>query len=575
MPANQRKIRTARPAGATKKETAGWWDSRAVPFLEKRAAILVVCLLLAGAGRIAATYHNLSITFDEPIHLVCGMEYLSEHVYRYETQHPPLERVMAALGPYLAGMRTTGRPSFTEEAVALLPPDPATDRTLTLMRLGVLPLFVVAGLSLYRGAARRLGKPAGILALAFFTMTPTVLAHAGLATTDIALVACLGGAFFALLSWAEAPNWRSAAILGLWTAVAVLSKFTTLAYLPVSAGFALLFYVFVRKPGVRDLASLARARWTTFTIAVAVGAAGIWAGYSFSFGQVPGWNISLPAPELFDGVRAVLAHNARGHQSYLLGKTSMMGWWYYFPVALAVKTPLPVLLLLIPGSIACWQQRRRSGLIPMALAAGILLPAMAGHINIGVRHVLPVYLAFSIIAALGFIRIVRWMGGSTAAIVIPAFLFVWLAWGGIRQHPDYLAYFNEFASSRPEDFLADSDLDWGQEMKRLARRLQESGAREVSLYVWFSESDDPDYVRKRYGFPPILPFDLVNPHEGWNVVSPTKAGISTAARRNDAATRREQGILEITNQPWFYSITPTERLGGLLLYHIPPGFRMQ
>ena len=166
--------------------------------------------------------------------------------------------------------------------MALLPPDPATDRTLTLMRLGVLPLFVVAGLSLYWGAARRFGKPAAILATALFTMTPTVLAHAGLATTDIALVACLGGAFFALLSWAEAPGWKSAAILGLWTALAVLSKFTTLAYLPASAGFALLFYVLVRKPGVRELAALARARWTTFTIAVA-GGGGRYLGGIFLF----------------------------------------------------------------------------------------------------------------------------------------------------------------------------------------------------------------------------------------------------------------------------------------------------
>ena len=326
------------------------------------------------------------------------MEYLSKHVYRYETQHPPLERVMGALGPYLSGLRTIDKPTATEEAAALLPPVPRTNRTVMLMRLGILPIFVVAVLSLFFGARRWFGTPAAVLATAIFSMIPTVLAHAGLATTDIALTAFLGAAFFSLVAWAESPTVNRALLFRAVDRTLGTLQVHTLLYLPAGAVLAIIFYILARRPGMVELAALGRERLPGFGMAIGAGALVIWAGYLFSFGRVPGWSFNLPAPEFFDGVRAVLKHNEGGHNAYLLGQRSMTGWWYFFPVALSVKTPLPILLLILPGVVACFQQRRRYGLMPVAFALGALLPAMAGQINIGVRHVLPVYLSFSMVA---------------------------------------------------------------------------------------------------------------------------------------------------------------------------------
>ena len=166
----------------------------------------------------------------------------------------------------------------------------------------------------------------------------------------------------------------------------------------------------------------------------------------------------------------------RGHASYLLGRRSATGFWYYYPVALALKTPLALLLLVAGAAIGACRRFARLG-PALGFCLAILVCALASRINIGVRHVLPVYLGLSVIgggvaAAMLRRRAARW---------ILAGLLLWQVASGALQHPDYLAYTNEIAGSHPENFLADSDLDWGQDMKRLGTRLQRAGDTEVTF----------------------------------------------------------------------------------------------
>src|SRR5262249_25122127 len=155
-------------------------------------------------------------------------------------------------------------------------------------------------------------------------------------------------------------------------------------------------------------------------------------------------------------------HNAGGHISYLLGKMSLTGFWYYFPVALSVKTPLAYLILTGVGLCVAWTKRTRlEYLLPVAFAAGILIPGMTSHVNIGVRPILPVYLGLSITAATGLLWLIQ--RSKPAALLLVA----WIVVSGAIAHPDYLAYFNELGMSDPEKILVDSDLDWGQSTKPL------------------------------------------------------------------------------------------------------------
>ncbi len=530
-----------------------------LPFLEKRSLALAVCLIAFAALRTASTYSETGPTWDEPGHMACGLQYLAQHVYRYESQHPPLARIMSALGPFLDGARPLGIQQQDHEGVAVMYHDGHPERILTLMRLGILPFFVLACFVVYFWARRHFGAAVAAVATGLFTLLPPVLAHAGLATTDMPLAACLAAAFFCLLLWAQQPTWKHSLLLGFATALAVVSKFTALGFFPAAAIFALMAYVVVERPGVNRLAAASRERVLPFVVAVIAGAFTIWAVYSFSFGKVPGWNISLPAPELFDGVNVALHHNDTGHPAYLLGEIRRTGWWYYFPVVLSVKTPIAVLLLLGFGIWLCFA--RRAELVywmPLAFCMGILAPSMTSKVNIGVRHILPVYIGFSILAAVAVMRLLQWAQVKKWAGIAAAALVIWMVGSGAAHHPQYLAYFNEFTGSHPEKILVDSDLDWGQDTIRLARRLRELGATQVSFTTL---NLTPDRLEVWPGFPPTRLIDPIKPAEGWTAVSPTIWQLHQYGLEH-----RYPNL-----QPWFAYLQPVERVGELFMYYVPPG----
>jgi hypothetical protein len=149
-------------------------------------------------------------------------------------------------------------------------------------------------------------------------------------------------------------------------------------------------------------------------------------------------------------------------------------------------------------------------------------------------------------------------------------LLGWLAWAGIHQHPDYLAYFNELAGNKPERILADSDLDWGQDAKRAAARLREFGATGAS--VFFSGDFEKDqFTGRLYGFPPLKPFQKLYPNPGWNVISPTSVAVFDEGWHGNKVER--YGGTAFLVRPWYQTVEPTERVGALLLYYFPPAGR--
>src|SRR5260370_36231766 len=118
------------PPGAA---SPAFWDANLIPFLTRRSLILAVALIALASLRIVSTYSEMSPTWDEPGHMACGLQYLAQHVHRYEAQHPTLARVMSALGPYLAGARPMGIKNQDQEGVAAMylraPPPRGFDST--------------------------------------------------------------------------------------------------------------------------------------------------------------------------------------------------------------------------------------------------------------------------------------------------------------------------------------------------------------------------------------------------------------------------------------------------------------
>ena len=142
-------------------------------------------------------------------------------------------------------------------------------------------------------------------------------------------------------------------------------------------------------------------------------------------------------------------------------------------MTLAVKTPLALLLLVGWSLRTAWRKRLKIA-APLAYCAIILAIAISSRINIGVRHVLPVYAGLAVIAGVGASTLLRESVSRRAAWRVPLLfgLFAWQVISGTLAHPDYLSYTNEITRSHPENFVAESDLDWGQDMHRVGDFLK-------------------------------------------------------------------------------------------------------
>jgi Dolichyl-phosphate-mannose-protein mannosyltransferase len=480
---------------------------------------LLLALLIAIASlRIISTYFVFSNTTDEPAHIACGLEWLDRHTWTLEPLHPPLARVLTAVGPFLRGERSHPELGMWSEGFRILGSGRHYDLNLAAARLGILPLFWIAATAVYWWARRLMSPRGASFAALIFTTTPPVLAHAGLATTDFALVAFSATSVVAALYFLESRSSRRntalrASLLGFSLGLAIASKFSALVFLPAILLALLIWRCLpnLRRPELTPLRTA--AIWSPLIAFAAF--ATVWSIYRFSFSTDPVLGFSVPFPELFAGLRLLRAKNAFGSPAYLCGRCSLSGFWYYFPAVLSVKTPLGMLALVVLGICLGLRRDLRALLGPLLVVAAILIAAAFSRIDIGVRHLLAVYPALSVAAGFAMERTLNGAARRGLGLLAAAFL-LWHLASGMIAHPDYFAYTNELALPTPENVLVDSDLDWGQDMKRLALRARQLGIREMA-----SETMGGSYVLAGNAFPKPLPFDWRRPAPGWNAVSVT------------------------------------------------------
>ena len=521
-------------------------------FLARHAVFGCLLLTLIGSARIVSTYTVFNHTIDEPLHIASGVEWLSMGRFDYDAENPPLGHIAEALGPWLAGAHSWGKSSMSDEGATILYADGGIhyDRNLSLARLGILPFFWVACLVVFRWTRDLFGPLTALLATLLFTNLPPVLAHAGLATTDMVFTAMFCAAFYMLLRWVTAPTLVTTTLFGAALGLALLAKFTTFVYFPAAVAVAAIWFCIRDKTALSAFRSTLARRALLCGVALAIAAVVVWSGYRFSFGPTF-LGQKLPAPAFFDGFHLARTINAAGHPSYMLGQRTNSGFWYFYLVGLAIKTPIGYLILFGIGSVLCLRAKRAAISVPLAFCAVILLMSTMIRINIGIRHVLPLYVAFSVIAAHGAASMLR--ARARWAPALAAILMGWYLLSSALAHPDYIPYFNEIAASEPENWMVDSDLDWGQDVKQLSRRLRELGAQQVS----FSPCIVGD-LERMHGLPRLGYNNPAHPDPGWNAVSPTNWKLLRLWEKNPEAA------------VWPDRAKPRERVGAILLYYFPP-----
>jgi hypothetical protein len=185
------------------------------------------------------------------------------------------------------------------------------------------------------------------------------------------------------------------------------------------------------------------------------------------------------------GVESVFRVTAAGWPGFLAGKYSTTGWWYYYPVAMAVKLPIPLLICFTASLLYCFYAlfRRRDWrwffpLLPLVI---YLVPSLESKVNAGLRHLLPAFPWLLMMSGAWIAGIMerrsRWLSGVMAILLLALPVSV------LRVCPDYLAYFNEFTGGPNNGwkYLSDSNLDWGEELPRLAEFVAQNKTEDLKL----------------------------------------------------------------------------------------------
>ncbi|HXI12302.1 MAG TPA: glycosyltransferase family 39 protein [Thermoanaerobaculia bacterium] len=559
-------------------------EGRLWPLSPALARALATLVVLLACGRIVATHRVYSQTADEPAHVAAGMEWLDKHRYTIDITHPPLSRIAVALGPFLEGASSPDRENLVEAGNELFHANNRYRHNLASARLGNLPFFILASAVVFYWAGSLFGRTTALGALVLFTTLPPVLAHAGLATTDLAVTACLPLALFCWWRWLERPTAGRGVLLGVSSGLAVLAKFSTLLFFPACATAMLVTSFLSKRSGDVSNSETTRSKSTlrlrSGAMALVTTLLIVWAGYRFSFETlaeahpdahkivehfaqrfssaaslpgsiVDGWLI--PAPALPMGVAIVQRHNESGHNAYLLGDYRSTGWWYYFPVVLLYKSPLAFLSLMVVGlALAVWRKRVERGSLAVAAgASAILVVCLTSRIDIGVRHILPIYPLLSILAARAAVMMREQSGGVIGRVAV-CMLFCWQLGSGVVAHPDYLPYFNELAGNHPDLVLLDSNLDWGQDLMRLKRALKQWRVDE--LHIAYAGSADLG----RHDLPKMHELKRYEPVTGWVAISETHL--------KDVGSPEDRG----RGYEWLKFYNPVARVGrSILLYYIP------
>jgi hypothetical protein len=434
-------------------------------------------------------------TIDEPVYAAAAVWQIQEHSLRYNPEHPPLGKLLIGAGLAFSGAEID--PGFQGDQTALgrhLLYESGYDpwRLMLLARLPVIVLTLLFGLVVLGFARDVTGPLGGLVALALYAFSPDVITHGSLATLDVPTVGFLLTSVW--MAWRARQRPRLyVPLAGLALGAALATKMSALPAVPV---LLLLLVLSVWSAAGR---SWRAAAWGVGAAAGAgvIAVAVVWAAYLAvdpRLGWVPPPDLPggglrglaaslLPLPEAYrDGMRIQFGFEDGRWSGYLFGEVFTGGRWYYLPAALLVKSPLGAMVLWLAGAVTLLAVRRLRAAAPYLLvpSAVLLAVAMTGTRSFGTRYalVVPIFLA---VAAAAVVTL-RWRWAHVGAAV----LVLSVAVSSLRTFPYYLPYSNEAfgGPARTHEHLHDSNVDWGQDLGRLADRLRDRYAGERVWLVY-------------------------------------------------------------------------------------------
>lgn len=482
-------------------------------FIQRRSPELIVLALLAVmAINLLSVIARKSITIDEIAHVPAGYYHLVAGNYTLNNEHPPLVKYWAALPllflqpnePPLAALDDVDFYTRTGDAFAKFWTANASEFEVISFwtRVPMILLTLVLGWLIFVVTKGFANPRAGILAVALYSLEPTILAHGRIVHTDLPAALAYLLFVFVLYRYHRLPSFRSALLLGVVTGVALVTKFSLVIVGPI---FAVAMVAWILRAPSRGInrGQIVRHALVAGLVALAV----INLAYRFQrqpilagdvawvaartpeyasavMSGISALSILFPTYFLF-GLYNTVLHNHAGHAAFLLGQYSDTGWWYYFPVAFALKTTVAFLGLALAALLwALWRlfvKHDAKLLFLLGPIAVYVAVSLTSGINIGIRHFLPVYPLLFILAALLLDRLLRVPKWRYLTGILVALLIAAIGLETVRAYPDYVSYLNQLRGDQPSwRLLSDSNVEWGDDVKAVAAYLHAHGETRLS-----------------------------------------------------------------------------------------------
>jgi len=568
-----------------------------VPNSKTMVWLTAILLMAVQVVQVVIVLHGESLTFDEEDHMYAGYRMWKNSDYGLNPEHPPLVKLLATLpvlrdklwvpplmGIYFKGEAYLGGRDWLEHN------DGGGQRLVFRMRLAAAVLAIALSLVIFFAAREWFGTTAALVALTLAVFDPNLLAHSGLVTTDLGAALFFLAAIYAFFRLVKRPTLLRVSIAGVTVGLLLATKHSGILIAPILL-LLIVWEVAFAPRGERARQALRLAGAFAAIMAVAVGI--LWAFYGFRYAARPAglqltptlsaysesltrfqkgtiWWMAhlhlLPESYLFGMVDVRVF--ARVFSTFVLGRWHPHGVWWYFPAVLSIKTTLGLMALLglavfamVTGKLGQWQDKDRIRPLVYLLLPGAvyLAAAMINGLNIGVRHILPLYPLAAILA-----------GAGVAALATRSRRWMWVCVGLIAAHiasalsvfPNSLAYANEAwgGAWNSHRILNDSNVDWGRQLYQ----VKEWEDRHPGEECWFAYTVRPFIHPETYGVHcHILPNGLGG--SGPEAVPPIIHGsVLLSAGEIDGSLWPSQ---EMNPYRGFQTIKPDEEIDyGVLVY---------
>jgi hypothetical protein len=573
--------------------------------------IVAVSLLLFAFFSAFFSMRGDSATMDELAHIPAGYSYLTQLDYRLNPEHPPLVKDLAAFPLLFLNLNFPKNSPFWTEGINeqwrfgwefLYNSGNNPDQIVFWARFPMLLLFIFLGWFIFKWTKELGGNKPALLVLTLFSFSPNFLAHGRLVTTDVGAALGVVMATYFWLKFLREPSKKNIIMAGLIFGIALLLKFSLILLLPFFSVITII-YAFLNK---RNLLKYISFAVLAGIIAVVFIVLPVYQLHIVNYPvekQLSDTKYTLESSPLVHlkeldiwladkpvirglgqyllGLLMATQRTAAGNTVYFLDMISAAGWWYYFPVVYILKEPLALHILTLISlfltllfikkpfwietfkRLKIWLQNHFAEFSMLVFLVIYWFASISGNLNIGVRHILPTFPFIYMLVGLGLVLGLEQIKSQKLKKIFISFAMVLMGWyiiSSLKTFPYYLSYFNEIAGGTDQGykFVVDSNYDWGQDLKRLKKFVEENNISKIKV-DYFGGGDVKYYLGDKWErFDPKS-----GPQKGWLAISAT---LLEQGRGNPV-----QGFGEPTDYyNWLNDYQPISRAGkSIFIYFIP------